>query len=213
MLSSARLYLCVSELTSSRSRTNTVQFMIGKVALGHQLRALGFIDDPLIETDSDAYSLLAELWHNHGNAIALQYGGSHLVNTLDSYAERPLWSSQGRDKWQTVRRYYSNSFADADKQAAIDLFLGVQPALPPRPTFGVAGPARRRSYRNWFTPSFLESSLKPPEIAGVLQQTIDEDEDGSSDYWRSYYRPNLFTSLAVHFGYTIQSSAKFRPGM
>ncbi|GAA5908285.1 phosphatidylinositol-3,5-bisphosphate 5-phosphatase [Sporobolomyces salmoneus] len=192
-------------------RTNTVQFMIGKVALGHQLRALGIIDDPKIPTDSDAYSLLAELWNNHGNAIALQYGGSHLVNTLDSYAERPLWSSQGRDKWQTVRRYYSNSFADADKQAAIDLFLGVQPALPPRPTFGVAGPPRRRSYRKWFTPAYLEPKIPPEEIAAILQRTIDEDEDGSSDYWRSYYRPNLLTSLAIHFGYTILSSSKFRP--
>ncbi|GAA6022535.1 hypothetical protein JCM11491_005592 [Sporobolomyces phaffii] len=193
-------------------RTNTVQFMIGKVALGHQLRALGIIDDPKIPTDSDAYCLLAELWNNHGNAIALQYGGSHLVNTLDSYAERPLWTSQGRDKWQTVRRYYSNSFADADKQAAIDLFLGVQPALPPRPTFGVARPARRRSYRHWFTPSFLEPCVPQDDVASVLQRTIDEDGDGSSNYWTAYYRPTLFTSLAIHFGYTISSSSKFRPG-
>ncbi|GAA5990178.1 hypothetical protein JCM5350_002532 [Sporobolomyces pararoseus] len=194
-------------------RTNTVQFMIGKVALGHQLRALGIIEDPKIPPDSDAYSLLAELWNNHGNAIALQYGGSHLVNTLDSYAERPLWSSQGRDKWQTVRRYYSNSFADADKQAAIDLFLGVQPALPPRPTFGAAGPARRRSYRHWFTPLFLQPRISPTEVAEVLQRTIDQDEDGSSDYWRSYYRPNLLTSLALHFGYTMLSSSKFKPSL
>ncbi|GAA5923006.1 SAC family polyphosphoinositide phosphatase [Sporobolomyces koalae] len=192
-------------------RTNTVQFMIGKVALGHQLRALGIIDDPKIAADSDAYSLLAELWNNHGNAIALQYGGSHLVNTLNSYAERPLWSSQGRDKWQTVRRYYSNSFADADKQAAIDLFLGVQPALPPRPTFGAVRPCRRRSYRNWFTRSYLEPVVNADEIAGVLQNTIERDDCGSSDYWRFYYRPNLFTSLALHFAYTTQNSAKFKP--
>lgn len=200
-----------NRLTLCDSRTNTVQFMIGKVALGHQLLALGIIDDPKISTDSDAYCLLAELWNNHGNAIALQYGGSHLVNTLDSYAERPLWSSQGRDKWQTVRRYYSNSFADADKQAAIDLFLGVQPALPPRPTFEVARPPRRRSYRKWFTTSFLEPQMVPDEIKPVLQRTIDQDEDGSSDYMRSYYRPNLLTSLSVHFAYTITSSSKFKP--
>ncbi|KAG5462573.1 MAG: SacI homology domain-containing protein [Olpidium bornovanus] len=132
-------------------RTNAAQFIIGKCALGHQLYALGIIDNPHISFDSDAATLLTEMYHDHGDTIALQYGGAHLVNTMETYRKLSGWTSHSRDVVESIRRYYSNSFVgksrrfgtsavpsvepprliaarsfcvDAEKQDAINLFLG-----------------------------------------------------------------------------------------
>ena len=43
-------------------RTNAAQFVIGKRALGHQLHALGIIDDSSIEYDTDAVNLFTHMW-------------------------------------------------------------------------------------------------------------------------------------------------------
>ena len=100
---------------------------------------------------------------------------------------------------------------DADKQAAIDLFLGIEssaPTLthPPPPT------QVRRSYRDWYTPSHLVATLSPAEAELRLRQTIvEEEEDGSANYWQSYYRPKLFTELARHFAYKVNSTLKYKP--
>ena len=64
-------------------RTNACQFIIAKRALGLQLFALGIIDKPDLAYDTDAVNLLMEMFHDHGDTIALQYGGSHLVNTME----------------------------------------------------------------------------------------------------------------------------------
>lgn len=42
-------------------RTNAAQFVIGKRALGHQLHALGIIEDPSIEYDTDAVNLFTHM--------------------------------------------------------------------------------------------------------------------------------------------------------
>ena len=57
--------------------------------------------------------------------VALQYGGSHLVNTMETYRKISPWTSHSRDMIETIRRYYSNSFTDKEKQESMDLFLGV----------------------------------------------------------------------------------------
>lgn len=43
-------------------RTNAAQFVIGKRALGHQLHALGIIDDTSIDYDTDAVNLFTHMW-------------------------------------------------------------------------------------------------------------------------------------------------------
>ena len=105
-------------------RTNAAQSIIGTSVLKHQLHALGLISDPLKQSNEIAVSALAEMYLNHGNTIAWQYGGSELVNTVDSYTKPSPWKTHSRDFVNKVRRYYSNSFTDADKQDSIDLFLG-----------------------------------------------------------------------------------------
>lgn len=42
-------------------RTNAAQFVIGKRALGLQLHALGFVDDPAIDFDTDAVNLFTHM--------------------------------------------------------------------------------------------------------------------------------------------------------
>lgn len=106
-------------------RTNAAQFIICKEALSHQLASLGIISKPTsLAYDSDLINILTEIFHDHGDTIAIQYGGSNLVNTMDSYRRINQWSSHTRDMLNSVKRIYSNSFMDLIRQEAINLFLG-----------------------------------------------------------------------------------------
>ncbi|XP_017878780.1 polyphosphoinositide phosphatase isoform X2 [Ceratina calcarata] len=106
-------------------RTNTAQFAIGKSALAFQLCALGVLGTPKLEFDSDCVRMLEELYEDHGDILALQYGGSQLVHRIKTYRKTAPWTSQGNDIMQTLSRYYSNTFSDQEKQHTINLFLGL----------------------------------------------------------------------------------------
>ncbi|XP_064473715.1 polyphosphoinositide phosphatase-like [Ornithodoros turicata] len=106
-------------------RTNTAQFALGKCALAFQLNALGVIPKPDLVFDTDTVRMLEVLYEDHGDTLALQYGGSQLVHRVKTYRKIAPLSSHSRDIMQTLSRYYSNTFSDADKQNAINLFLGV----------------------------------------------------------------------------------------
>lgn len=105
-------------------RTNTAQFAIGKCALGYQLSALGVLESQKLEFDSDCVRMLEELYEDHGDTLALQYGGSQLVHRIKTYRKTAPWTSQGNDIMQTLSRYYSNTFSDQEKQHTMNLFLG-----------------------------------------------------------------------------------------
>ena len=77
--------ICRTNCVDCLDRTNACQFIIAKRALGLQLFALGIIDKQDLENDTDTVNLLMEMFHDHGDTIALQYGGSHLVNTMEVY--------------------------------------------------------------------------------------------------------------------------------
>lgn len=106
-------------------RTNTAQFAIGKSALALQLCSMGVLSSPSLAFDTDCLAILEELFEDHGDVLALQYGGSQLVHRIRTYRKTARWGSHGSDIVQTVQRYYSNTFSDSDKQNAINLFLGV----------------------------------------------------------------------------------------
>ncbi|KOB69489.1 putative SAC domain-containing protein 3, partial [Operophtera brumata] len=89
------------------------------------LYALGLIGKPNIEFDSDCARLLEGLYEDHGDTLALQYGGSQLVHRIKTYRKTAPWSSHGNDIMQTLSRYYSNTFSDAEKQNTMNLFLGL----------------------------------------------------------------------------------------
>lgn len=179
-------------------RTNAAQFVFGKRALGHQLYALGVVDSPNLAFDSDAVNMLTEMYHDHGDTIALQYTGSALVNRVETYRRMPHWNSHSRDIIENIRRFYTNAVLDADKQAAINLFLGVQTERV------ITKPIRRGGYRCWFTPEHLE----PAYVLEECERGLQEFTQHRSDFWLEYYRPLLFTSLGKHFAFSMNSNLK-----
>src|SRR5437762_4074499 len=123
-------------------------------------------------------------YHDHGDTLAVQYGGSHLVNTMETYRKINQWTSHSRDMVESFKRYYNNSFLDGQRQEAYNLFLGNyifaqgQPMLWDLATdyyLHHADPRawsdkRRRSYIKWFTPEFLENrslSFRTAPCAGI----------------------------------------------
>ena len=60
-------------------RTNAAQFVIGKLALGHQLHALGIISETSIEYDTDAVNLFT---HMYDNSITPAHQSLMFVGTM-----------------------------------------------------------------------------------------------------------------------------------
>lgn len=199
-------------------RTNAAQFVIGKRALGYQLHALGIIDGTTVEYDTDAVNLFTDLWHDHGDTIAIQYGGSHLVNTMATYRKINQWSSHSRDMVESFKRYYNNSFLDAQRQEAYNLFLGNyifaqgQPMLWDLSTdyyLHHANPRswsqmKRPNYIRWYTPDNLNKKELPPPTR-VPKEPLSRYDD----YWFEYYRPLFLSTLSKSFSYKMNSTGRY----
>ncbi|XP_078444255.1 phosphoinositide phosphatase SAC2-like [Wolffia australiana] len=112
-------------------RTNVAQYSFGLAALGRQLHALGFAEEPKIELDEPLADDLMSFYETMGDTLALQYGGSAAHNKI--FCERRgQWkaATQSQEFFRTLQRYYSNAYMDAEKQDAINVFLGhFQPQL------------------------------------------------------------------------------------
>ncbi|GLT64543.1 hypothetical protein SLA2020_370290 [Shorea laevis] len=106
-------------------RTNVAQYAFGLAALGCQLHAMGLTDNPKVDPDSSIAAALMDMYQSMGDALAQQYGGSAAHNTV--FPERQgLWkaTTQSREFLKSIKRYYSNTYTDGEKQDAINLFLG-----------------------------------------------------------------------------------------
>lgn len=205
-------------------RTNAAQFVIGKRALGHQLHALGILEDTFVDYDTDAVNLFTHMWHDHGDTIAVQYGGSQLVNTMETYRKINQWTSHSRDMIESFKRYYNNSFLDSQRQEAYNLFLGNyifargQPMLWDLTTDYYLHHADPRDwsatkpsqYTKWYTPSHLKKREFPPPVPlyGAMAFPPIELLD---DYWLEYYRPSTLTSFPNLFAYKMNSTIKYIP--
>ncbi|KAJ1418771.1 SAC domain [Sesbania bispinosa] len=106
-------------------RTNVAQYAYGLAALGHQLHALGIIDHPRIDLDDPVADDLMGFYERMGDTLAHQYGGSAAHNKIFS-ERRGQWraATQSQEFFRTLQRYYSNAYMDAEKQDAINVFLG-----------------------------------------------------------------------------------------
>lgn len=204
-------------------RTNAAQFVIGKRALGHQLHALGILPDTSISYDTDCINLFTGMYHDHGDTIAVQYGGSQLVNTMETYRKTNQWTSHSRDMVESFKRYYNNSFLDGQRQEAYNLFLGNYiwthdgPLLwdlasdyhlhhnDPR----LWSSTRRRSYINWYTPEFLKMRLLPASTEHN-GETREKPLDFFDDYWLEYYKPLAVSSLLKVYSYMGRSPTTLR---
>ena len=204
-------------------RTNAAQFVIGKKALALQLRALGVFDGPAVDYDTDAANIFTHMFHDHGDTIAVQYGGSHLVNTMATYRKLNHWQSQSRDMVESFKRYYHNSFLDSQRQEAYNLFLGNyvwaqgQPMLWDLATdyyLHHSDPRgwsqrTRRNYIYWFTPEFLGPRALPPPPANQNQDTDVSEYD---DYWLETYRPFALSSLPKIYSFRLSADhARYLP--
>ncbi len=173
-------------------RTNAAQFVIGKAALGRQLHALGILGGIDVPFETDTMNLFTHMYHDHGDTIAVQYGGSQLVNTMETYRKTNQWTSHSRH--------------DRELQSAIQQLLhgrpapgGLQPVpgllhLRPGPAHAVGSrhrllPAPQRSqawgqmlkpdYIHWFTPKNLEERTLPPPPPPLHPHSVAAAEDGS----------------------------------
>ncbi|KAI1074651.1 SacI homology domain-containing protein [Whalleya microplaca] len=205
-------------------RTNAAQFVIGKRALGYQLHALGILEDTAIDYDTDAVNLFTHMWHDHGDTIAVQYGGSQLVNTMETYRKINQWTSHSRDMIESFKRYYNNSFMDSQRQEAYNLFLGNyifvqgQPMLWDLSTdyyLHHADPRawsqrERHDYINWFTPAYLEKRTIPPFVPPKAELS-DKPISCFDNYWIEYYRPSTLSSFPKMFPYKMNSTIKYIP--
>lgn len=206
-------------------RTNAAQFVIGKRALGHQLYTLGILGDTTIDYDTDAVNLFTHMYHDHGDTIAVQYGGSQLVNTMETYRKINQWTSHSRDMIESFRRYYNNSFLDGQRQEAYNLFLGNyifvqgQPMLWDLATdyyLHHADPRRwsenkKRDYIHWFTPQNLSPRKLPHAVTIPRLRTAAIPYSYACDYWMEYYRPSTLSSFPKMFVYRINSTVKYIP--
>ncbi|GAB7346269.1 hypothetical protein MBLNU457_4994t1 [Dothideomycetes sp. NU457] len=208
-------------------RTNAAQFVIGKRAFGHQLKALGVVPSTELEYDSDAINIFTHMFHDHGDTIAVQYGGSHLVNTMATYRKINHWQSSSRDMVESFKRYYHNSFLDSQRQEAYNLFLGNyiwaqgQPMLwelstdyylhHADPRAWVDRNKTRRSYIDWYKPAHLEKRLLPPPPAQTNVHPCKYGVTDFDDYWLEYYRPLVISSFLKIYSYKINSTNRYLP--
>ncbi|CDR45205.1 CYFA0S17e00144g1_1 [Cyberlindnera fabianii] len=216
--------ICRTNCIDCLDRTNAAQFVIGKRALGYQLHALGIIEDVYIDYDSDVVNILTEMFHDHGDTIALQYGGSHLVNTMATYRKINQWSSHSRDMIESIKRFYSNSFVDAQRQDAINLFLGNYVWEKGKPMLWDLNtdyylhnihmaPTQKRSYRYWWTESNL---LKFKEICNIpndvmVAQRLDPYPGFVDNWWNEYYIPRKVTYFEQLFEINMNSTLRYIP--
>ncbi|KAB1204733.1 Phosphoinositide phosphatase SAC1 [Morella rubra] len=106
-------------------RTNVAQYAYGLAALGRQLHVMGLTNIPKVDPDSSIAAALMDMYQSMGDALAQQYGGSEAHNTV--FTERQgKWkaTTQSREFLKSIKRYYSNTYTDGEKQDAINLFLG-----------------------------------------------------------------------------------------
>ncbi|XP_024519618.1 phosphoinositide phosphatase SAC1 [Selaginella moellendorffii] len=106
-------------------RTNVAQYAYGLAALGRQLHSVGITNVPRVDPDSTIAAALMDMYQNMGDALALQYGGSAAHNTV--FPERHgRWkaTTQSQEFLKSIKRYYSNTYTDGEKQDAMNLFLG-----------------------------------------------------------------------------------------
>ncbi|KAI0173323.1 SacI homology domain-containing protein [Hypoxylon sp. FL1284] len=205
-------------------RTNAAQFVIGKRALGHQLHALGILEDTVIDYDTDAVNLFTHMYHDHGDTIAVQYGGSQLVNTMETYRKINQWTSHSRDMIESFKRYYNNSFMDSQRQEAYNLFLGNyifaqnQPMLWDLSTDYYLHHADPRTwsqkenhdYIHWYTPAHLEKRTIPAFVP-PMRDMANKPVSFFDDYWLEYYRPSTLSSFPKMFPYKMNSTIKYIP--
>jgi phosphatidylinositol 3,5-bisphosphate 5-phosphatase len=84
--------ICRVNCVDCLDRTNAAQFGFGKRALGHQLYALGIVDDPTnLNFETDVSEMLTEMYHDHGDSAYLLSSPSAGDDTASSHRPAIYW--------------------------------------------------------------------------------------------------------------------------
>ncbi len=102
-------------------RTNYVQEVLSTMTLRRFLRSQGsaLLNSPTL------WSAHRELWADNGDRLSKTYAGTGALNTSATRSGRKTFAGLISDATKSVGRAYINNFLDKDKQAAIDLLLGL----------------------------------------------------------------------------------------
>lgn len=108
-------------------RTNVLQFAVGLAVLEKQLDALNLLPEKILskEHESKVPQVLSELYDLMGDHLALQYAGSKVHKKYQLLGVQPRMLSGAVELWTAVTRHYSNTTGDADRQAKVNLQLGI----------------------------------------------------------------------------------------
>ncbi|KAF8110514.1 hypothetical protein N665_0083s0076 [Sinapis alba] len=150
-------------------RTNVAQYAYGLVAFGRQLHALGLTESTTIDLDNPLAEDLMGIYETMGDTLALQYGGSAAHNKI--FCERRgQWkaATQSQELFRTLQRYYSNAYMDAEKQDAINLFLGYFQPQQDKPALWELG-----SDQHYNAARFLASSV-PENSRSTMKRSLSE---------------------------------------
>ncbi|MBA0668846.1 hypothetical protein Goklo_001723 [Gossypium klotzschianum] len=139
-------------------RTNVAQYAYGLAALGYQLNTLGVKDTPKIDLDDPLADELMVFYERMGDTLAHQYSGSAAHNKVFS-ERRGQWraATQSQEFFRTLQRYYSNAYMDAQKQDAINLFLGNFQPQPGKPALWELD--SNQHYGSFFPRSLSDGSI------------------------------------------------------
>ena len=174
---------------------------------------------------SRLFRLNSGRYHDHGDTIAVQYGGSHLVNTMETYRKINQWTSHSRDMVESFKRYYNNSFLDKQRQEAYNLFLGNYKFVQGQPMLWdlstdyylhhadprLWSDKPRKSYITWYTPGNLMTKVMPIRSTQPHGAFAGKALSFFDDFWLEYYRPLAVSSFAKVFSYKMNSTFRYIP--
>src|ERR1700722_6423402 len=119
---------------------------------------------------------------------------------------------------ESFKRYYNNSFLDAQRQEAYNLFLGNYIFSDDAPMLWDLSTdyylhhenprsyvkKKRPNYISWYTPENLKEREVPPPPACPKEPLSRFD-----DYWLEYYRPLALSTLSKIYSYKMNSTLRY----
>lgn len=107
-------------------RTNVYQQVIGLAVLVIQLRQMGVDAEFPEKENEEIYGVITDSYIRMGHELSTQYAGSlaHKQFIKDNRSSINKFMDKCSEIFNTVKRYFNNSFNDQHKQATINLFLG-----------------------------------------------------------------------------------------